>query len=169
MAVRTPDLALLDLGRDFIPRRRATNERRDVGELVAPMIEIEHSGVVLAAIHAVVSVKVCAYRFRKRSKIQVRQNDDAGVLVGHENDYRPHTCKSTTFFDDLMPCVIITAHTESVIETYRLRRPGIVFCPADRDAAVRLAEVIEGSAVSRLRAIALRSFGDDSLRTEPRT
>jgi len=63
MAVRTPDLALLDLGRDFIPRRRATNERRDVGELVAPMIEIEHSGVVLAAIHAVVSVKVCAYRF----------------------------------------------------------------------------------------------------------
>src|SRR5207249_2165400 len=58
---------------------------------------------------------------------------------------------------------------ETLRAAYRLRRPGIVFCPADRDAAVRLAEVIEGSAVSRLRAIALRSFGDDSLRTEPRT
>src|SRR6185503_18455032 len=52
MAVHAPDIALIDLLQDGRPRPSGVRVVRDVGDLLAAVIELEHDDVRLTTIHA---------------------------------------------------------------------------------------------------------------------
>jgi hypothetical protein len=63
---------------------------------------------------------VRAHRFGERREIEIGRDKDARVLIWHQRHHGSHARERTRFFDHLMPRVIVTIHSQSIVKTGRL-------------------------------------------------
>ena len=60
---------------------------------------------------------VRAHRLGERREVKIRRDKDARVFIWHERHHGSHARERTPFFDDLMPRVIVTTHSQSIVKT----------------------------------------------------